>query len=355
MSGFSRRNFFHLAGAVALVATTGRGLFGEQQYPPAVPAPSIYPYAKRATVSLVQGEQRRKNVTEALLAIDEQIKPILLTKKRVVIKPNLVNPAIPLAGTHADALLGIMDYLAPRFKGPITIAEASARDTMEGFEHNHYDRVKQEYKQIELVDLNREGKYVMFSIVDPDVRPIPIRLAARLVDPEAFIVSSAMLKAHNAVVATLSVKNMVIGTPLHSAPNETPAWHDKRKYHAGPHQMNYNMAISIVRERPQWGLALVDGFEGMEGNGPSDGTPVPSRIAIASTDFLAADRVGLETMGVPAYAVGYLQYAAQLGMGQYDLEKIDVRGPKPDSVKRVYRLHDQVQEQLKWLGALPKA
>ena len=354
MSGFSRRNFFHLAGAGALVATTGRGLFAEQQYPPAVPAPSIYPYAKRATVSLVQGDQRRKNVTEALLAIDEQIRPILLTKKRVVIKPNLVNPAIPLAGTHADALLGIMDYLAPRFKGPITIAEASARDTMEGFEHNHYDRVKQEYKQIELVDLNREGKYVMFSIVDENVRPIPIRLAARLVDPEAFIVSSAMLKAHNAVVATLSVKNMVIGTPLHSAPNET-AWHDKRKYHAGPHQMNYNMAISIVRERPQWGLALVDGFEGMEGNGPSDGTPVPSRIAIASTDFLAADRVGLETMGVPAYAVGYLQYAAQLGMGQYELEKIDVRGPKPESVKRVYRLHDQVQEQLKWLGALPKA
>jgi uncharacterized protein (DUF362 family) len=355
MSGFSRRNFLHVAGAGALAATTGRGLFGQQQYPPAVPAPPIYPYAKRATVSLVQGEQRRKNVYEALLAIDDQIKPLLQTKKYVVIKPNIVNTSIQLAATHADALLGIMDYLAPRFKGPVTIAEASAADTMVGYENHHYNLVPQEFKQVKLVDLNREGKYEVFSIVDADIRPIPVRLAARLVDPDAFIISSAMLKTHNAVVATMTVKNMVIGTPLHSAPGVSPAWHDKRKYHAGPHQMNYNMAISIARERPQWCLALIDGFEGMEGDGPNDGTPVPSRIALASTDFLAADRVGLETMGIPPYAVGYLQYASQLGLGQYDLEKIDVRGPKPETVKRVYRLHDQVQDQLKWLGTLPKA
>ena len=119
MTDFSRRNFLHLAGAGALAGTAGRGLFAEQQYPPAVPAPSIYPYAKRATVSLVQGEERRKNVCEALLAIDDQIKPLLQAKKYVVIKPNIVDTRVPLAATHADALLGIMDYLAPRFKGPV--------------------------------------------------------------------------------------------------------------------------------------------------------------------------------------------------------------------------------------------
>jgi uncharacterized protein (DUF362 family) len=208
--------------------------------------------------------------------------------------------------------------------------------------------------QVSLVDLNREGKYEIFSIVDANVRPIPVRLAARLLDPDAFVICSAMLKTHNAVVATMSVKNMVIGTPLHSAPGASETWHDKRKYHAGPHQMNYNMAISAAHEKPHWGLAVIDGYEGMEGNGPSGGTPVPSRIALASTDFFAADRVGLETMGIPAYAVGYLQYAAQLGLGQYDLAKIDVRGAKVEAVKRTYRLHDQADEQLKWLRELPK-
>ncbi len=334
----------------------GFSLTAWQQIPPAVPAIPIYPYTKRATVSLIQGENRRKNVYEALMAIDAQIQPLLKTKKRVVIKPNIVEPKVVLATTHADALAGIMDYIAPRFKGPIAIAEASAHDSLEGFDLNHYDRVVKEFqsRHVELIDLNREGKYEVFSIIDANIRPIPVRLAARLVDPEALIISSAILKTHNAVVATMTVKNMVIGTPLHSAPNET-LWHDKHKYHAGPHQMNYNMAISAVRERPNWGVALIDGFEGMEGNGPSQGTPVPSRVALASTDFLAADRIGLECMGIPHHAVGYLQYAAQFGIGQFDIDKIDVLGPKPETVRRTYRLHDQVQQQLEWLHDMPKA
>ncbi len=353
--GFSRRSFMQLAGAGALAGTAGRGLFGQQQYPAAVPAPNIYPYTKRATVSLVQGEERRKNVYNALLAIDDQVRPLLQAKKYVVLKPNIVQPTIPLAGTHADALLGIMDYVAPRFKGPVMIAEASAHDTLQGYDLNHYGRVGTEFKshQVSMVDLNREGKYEIFSIVDANIRPTPVRLAARLLDPDAFVICSAMLKTHNAVVATMSVKNMVIGTPLHS-PGDGSEWHDKHKYHVGPHQMNYNMAISAAHERPHWGVAVIDGYEGMEGNGPSEGTPVPSRIALASTDFFAADRVALETMGIPPYAVGYLQYGSQLGLGQYDLAKIDVIGPKPETVKRTYRLHDQVQQQLNWLRDLPK-
>jgi hypothetical protein len=92
-------------------------------------------YEERGTVSLVQGEQLRKNVTEPLTLIDDQIKPLLARKKYVVIKPNIVNTSIHLAATHADALLGIMDYLAPRFKGEVVIAESSAYDTLEGYDN----------------------------------------------------------------------------------------------------------------------------------------------------------------------------------------------------------------------------
>ena len=52
-------------------------------------------------------------------------------------------------------------------------------------------------------------------LIDFDMHPAPVRLAARLLDPDAFIICSAMLKTHNTVVATLSVKNMVLGAPLH--------------------------------------------------------------------------------------------------------------------------------------------
>ena len=388
MNHFSRRDFFYVAGAGALAGVASQGrLQGQQEIPPAVPASPIYPYESRSPVALVKGEDRRKNVTQALLAVDREIGPALKRKKYVVIKINNVSTTNQLAATHVDALRGILDYLEPRTKGPVVIVESSAGETLEGFENFKYAQLIPEYKRlkISLVDLNRERKYEVFTIVDRNIRPIPVRLAARMFDTDAYIISSAMLKTHNNVVATMSVKNMVIGSPLHSVAGETPAWHDKRLFHAdtsfpgagrggaagargaggggrgaggggrgavltfNSHAMNYNMGIAAKKLSATWGAAVIDGFEGMEGNGPSGGTAVPMHVALASPDLIAADRVSLETMGVPPYAVGYLQYAGQLGAGQFDLAKIDIRGEKPESVKRVFKLHDQVQQQLNWL------
>jgi uncharacterized protein (DUF362 family) len=166
------------------------------------------------------------------------------------------------------------------------------------------------------------------------------------------VICSAILKTHNAVVVTLSVKNMVLGAPLHSAPGETPRWSDKRKYHTGIRQTHYNMFLTAQRMQPYWGAALIDGFEGMEGNGPSVGTPVASRIAIASTDFIAADRVAVETMGVNPDWLGYLRYCAQVGLGQYDLAKIDVVGASIAEVRKPYRLHQDIERELRWMGPM---
>ena len=77
-------------------------------------------------------------IYESLLAIDDQIRPMLKKKKSVVIKPNNVSTTIQLAATHADVFRGILDYLAPRFKGPIYFAESSAGNTMDGFENFKY-------------------------------------------------------------------------------------------------------------------------------------------------------------------------------------------------------------------------
>jgi uncharacterized protein (DUF362 family) len=90
----------------------------------------------------------------------------------------------------------------------------------------------------------------------------------------------------------------------------------------------------------------------MEGNGPVSGTPVPHRLALASTDFLAVDRVGLECMSIDAGWPGYLNYAYQAGLGQYDLAKIDVLGAKIADVKRKYLLHADVDRMLQWRGPM---
>lgn len=306
------------------------------------------PAANRSTVSLVKGENRRKNIAEAMAAIDDQITPVLKTKKNVVIKVNNVSTQIQLAASHADAIHGILDYLEPRFKGPVHLVESSAGDTMVGFENFKYTRVAQERK-INLVDLNREAKYKVVPMINYDLHAAPCRMAARLFDPDAYIISACMLKTHNVVVATLSIKNMALGAPLHGVGER---WNDKRVVHNGLRQTQYNIFLGAQAMKPYWNLAVIDGYEGMEGNGPSSGNPVASRVAIASTDYVAADRVGVEAMGVNPDWMGYLKWCSDFGIGNFDIQKIDIRGEKIANVVKKYQLHADIERELEWMGPI---
>lgn len=346
---FSRRQFL-AAGSGSLLASAASWA---AQAPAPLPQP-IPPLTKRSRVSLIRGEDRRKNVYESLKAIDDQILPALRKRRYVVIKPNNVSTVNQLASTHVDTVRAILDYVTERFKGPIVIAESSAGDTMQGFERFLYPRLPGEYKSrnIELMDLNKEAKYQVLPVLDADLHPTPVRLAARLLDPDAFVISAGCLKTHNVVVATLGIKNMTLGAPLHQAPGETTRWNDKRKYHGGVRQTHYDILLTAQRMWNTMNLDVIDGFEGMEGNGPASGTPVASRVAIASTDFVAADRVGVEAMGIDPGYPGYLTYCWQAGLGQYDLDKIDIVGETVASVRKPYRLHGDIERQLQWRGPM---
>src|ERR1039458_7739184 len=119
----SRRRFVQLAGA-------GSGLLMQSQLLKAQQAARTDTAAGKdsygpSKVALVHGDDRRKNVHQALEIIDDQIQAGLRHKKYVVIKPNNVSTVNQLAATHVDALNGILDYLEPRFHGPVIIAESS--------------------------------------------------------------------------------------------------------------------------------------------------------------------------------------------------------------------------------------
>ncbi|MBZ5580839.1 MAG: DUF362 domain-containing protein [Acidobacteriia bacterium] len=366
--GIERRSLIQLAGAAALLRS--RIAKAQQTQPPAQPGqPGRGPGGgrpmglgghteafpgpdRRATVAIHQGEERRKNVYNALKAIDKDLKAKMAGKKYVVIKPNFVNTQNQLAGSHADTMRGILDYLQESFRGPVVIAESSAGDTKQGYDNYKFRALESDYakQQLKLIDLNDEAKYERVALLDKDLHIVPCRIAARLVDPEAFVISSAMLKTHNTVIASLGMKNMALGAPLHQATGETPRWNEKRKYHVGLRQTHYNMMVTI--QRLNWGATLIDGYEGMEGNGPNSGTPVPSRIAIASTDIVAADRVAAETMGIDPEWLGYCKYSGQLGLGQFDPAKIDVIGAKVADVKKAYRMHPDIERELQWQGPM---
>jgi hypothetical protein len=55
-------------------------------------------------------------------------------------------------------------------------------------------------------------------------------------------------------------------------------------------------------------------------------------------------------MGVDHNWLGGMKYCGEVGVGQWDLSKIDVRGTQIAAVQRKYRLHQDVDRMLRWMG-----
>ena len=50
--------------------------------------------------------------------------------------------------------------------------------------------------------------------------------------------------------------------------------------------------------------------------------------------------------------LGYLTYLGAAGIGQYDLAKINLKGPPIASVQKKYQLHNDIERELQWQGPM---
>lgn len=351
-------------------------------------------------VALVQGDDRRKNIFEALNLVGDQID--WASKERVLIKPNFVSTRVSLSATHVDAVRALLDWLRPRYDGPIVIGEGAAgTNTWEGFANYGYLSLPDEYPGVELRDLNADEQ-VAVRVFDRRLRPLTLHVARTALESDCRIAIGPP-KTHDTVIVTLSLKNMIMGAlisrlalrpPAHllaaiqtgqsggdlssqppgrlalagqglyaSLPNWVKSlppveWakavyighssgSDKQRMHQSIPVINLNLFALAPLLHPH--LSIIDGWEGMEGDGPVQGDAVPWRVAVASADFLAADALTAELMGFSIEEVGYLYYCHQAGLGAGKLEEMDIVGnAEPEAVRRAFRPPPTYRQQKRW-------
>jgi uncharacterized protein (DUF362 family) len=347
MTTFNRRNFLKtsIIGGVAATCIKPFESFA---------APALqekYP----TRVGLTTGTNRADMAFRALQPFTKEIVQAA-GNRRIVLKPNNVSTTTPLAATHVDTLEGVLEFFKSIGKlDNIIIAEsAGSGPAKEGFDNYGYARLASKYP-VKLVDLDQEQFEVLHVFDEKDFRPHAIRMSKVLLDPDSYIVSVAKLKTHDRAIATLSLKNIVFGAPIKDAGF---SWSPSRKqgsrsdkaiaHGSGFRGINYNLYALSRQLHPH--LAVIDGYEGMEGNGPVSGTPVDHRVCIAGTDWLAADRVGIELMGIDFAKIGYLNFCAQTGSGIADLNKIEIIGETISNHIKTYKLNDNINSQLVWMN-----
>jgi len=345
-NSFSRRDFLRGIG-LGIAGHTALGgkafplpLFSSAWAAPQTSGGHLYQkVAGPARVSLVKGNDRHKIIYQSLKLIEDEILGSIANKK-IMIKPNVVTPINPLGSLHVDAVRAILDFLTPHVNSQILIGEAATIDTMEGYKNYGYFALEKEYN-VKLVDLNLTP-FAYRYVISKDNKPIPIRIISKYLEPDLYIISAARMKTHNIVLVTLSLKNILLGAPLNDYKTN-----DKGLMHTNPvttandicHFNMFHLAQEIFPD-----LAVIDGFEAMEGKGPAWGTPFEARVAIASRDALAADTLATKVMGFDPLKVNYLSAMNEAGLGQGDLNKIQVIGTPLDQCLYHFKVDDKTAE-----------
>jgi len=278
-------------------------------------------------VGLVKGNDRIANIKKALELIADDIH---LQGRRPVIKVNFVSTYVPLCATHPDAVRAVVEFLRDRGEKNIAVAEGAAMGTTSmGFREYGYEALAKEYG-LELIDLNEPKSWKVVFVIHPDLKPWPVKVAQTMVDPNNYIISLTRLKSHVLVGVTLTAKNVIMGCLMVM---------DKNRMHpteAGTRLLDYNL-FSLMQHL-HIDLAILDGFEGMEGDGPINGTPVDHRIAVAGKDYLSVDRVGTGVMGADFDNIRYLNFLWDYKLGEGDLSQIQVLGESIESCQRTYKM-----------------
>jgi uncharacterized protein (DUF362 family) len=314
---------------------------------------------KDSTVALVNTSDHREAAYQSLKPFKSEVEKAIGGRK-VVIKVNagLAAPEYAKNSTHADHIRGVLDFVREVYDGPIRLIEGTAGAACSafiGYENYGYLPIEKEYENVKFEDAN-DLPYTLQFIRAAKHHPQAINIIDVFHDPDVYLISAARMKTHNAVVGTFSLKNVAMGSPVchyNDRKLAKNAKNEKSKMHGGPgnsggRELSFNLfMLALLGVRPD--LAVIDGVEAIEGNGPWNGEIVEHHVGIASTDFVAADRLCTELMGIDPRMMKYIEWCEEAGMGTYDIDKVKIIGPDYRDLVINYKMHDRVEQQVEWI------
>ena len=142
-----------------------------------------------------------------------------------------------------------------------------------------------------------------------------------------FLVSMPKLKTHHWAGVTLSMKNL-----FGIVPGSCYGWPKNVLHWAG-----IDGSILDINAAARPDFAIIDGILGMEGNGPTQGTPKSAGVLLFADDPVAADATACRVMGILPEKIPYLAKAGTM-LGHLEAGKIQQLGEPIAAVRTPFAL-----------------
>lgn len=238
---------------------------------------------------------------------------------KVLLKVNLIGPKPPESGalTHYDFVRAVVRILK-RLHCEVWIGDSSGgaiagiAPTAQAFHISGLERMAQEEGAI-IKNFDREGVLEVTRASDPSTTMF---LAKPLFDADV-VFNLPKMKTHSMGIYTGAVKNGFGCLPGLR----------KAKYHReAPAPEDFGAILADIHQAIPIRLHIMDGIVAMQGEGPTAGDPYHAKKVFMSTDPMALDTVAMSMMGLRPDEIPILKKSIEAGLGQSDLNKIQVEG-----------------------------
>jgi len=154
--------------------------------------------------------------------------------------------------------------------------------------------------------------------------PEEIGLTELLFECDA-VINVPLLKTHFNTLVTLGIKNL----------KGCLRPEDKKRFH----EMELNAALVGLAKiaAPLISVTILDATIAVEGMGPAAGTEVEMGLLAASRDLVAVDSLGCFLAGIGPPEVRVIRDCARAGLGEMNLDRIEVVGEDPRAHRRRFR------------------
>jgi uncharacterized protein (DUF362 family) len=261
-----------------------------------------------------------------------RVTPELIRGKRVLLKPNLVEPSphAPHINTHPNVIRAAADAFRSLGAANVVVAEGAGhrRDSLMVLEDSGLADVLYEDK-IPFIDLNNSD-VVRVKNKGGESMLKELFLPRDILEAD-IIVSMAKMKTHHWVGATLSMKNL-----FGIMPGSVYGWPKNVLHWAGINQTIFDINATVRTH-----LSIIDGIIGMEGDGPIMGEPINSNVIVLGRDPAAVDATSARVMGLNPRRIRYLKMASGK-IGTIGESKIKQIGEKINYVSNTFRLDQNI-------------
>lgn len=250
---------------------------------------------------------------------------------KVLLKPNLLLAKEPekAATTHPAVFRAVIQWIKQFNPEKIIAAESSGtqkRGVTEGAFRTCGLKDVCEEEGIEWSSFGKTPRKI-YKVKNPLV--LEEFSASTLLDEVDIIVNLPKIKTHGQCILTCSIKNM-FGTLILG---------NKPKTHARfPKVEDFNAALADIYSVSAPQLTVIDGYLGMEGNGPSAGEVVKLDIILAGYDPVALDTTVCKIIDFDINEIQAIQMGEKRGLGTSDLKQVELLGEEIGHVKHKFKM-----------------